>query len=640
MDDADKELVRSRVSLIDLVGRYTTLRRSGNRYKALCPFHSERTPSFHVDPDKGLWHCYGSCSTGGDVFSFLMRAEGIGFREALERLADQAGIVLSAGGKSPDEAKRERDQRSRMLEANAAADSFFRECLRNTPEALAYCDGRGLDHDIRQRFHIGYAPDQWDSLARSFRSGSVELDDAEAAGLVQPGRRPGEWTDRFRDRLVFPIHDAQERVVGFGGRLIRPRENAPKYLNSPETPLFSKSRILYALPWARKAIAKLDQVVVVEGYMDAVAAHQAGFENVVATLGTSLTTDHVSTLARHTKNVVLSFDADEAGVRAALRAADTIRATGDDFRLKILALPAGDDPDSILRRGEHAAFRSAIATARSIAEFRIEALRRRCRIDDDEGRMEFLREAVVLISQLASPLEEDNLLRGLVPYHPLYTRGGGRAESALRAEVDNLRRRGRSSGEEPYRTSGSTWASGDGKQLYGRRLPWQRGDRQRNPSGTPFPLRERPIEPIRWGDAPYADARDRAEKTILRALLDPPLAALVRRHLEGSEIATLFHHDEHRALAQRLSKSDLGIETSLDVNLNALVSRLSLAGSVEEPLAESAVTECIEFLIQSRSREAAQRIMQQGTESPGQLDTDQLREWNRRLREQKGGQVD
>ncbi|MFM7320559.1 MAG: DNA primase, partial [Armatimonadota bacterium] len=244
MNDSEKELIRARIPVEDLVGRYTTLRRSGSRFKALCPFHSEKTPSFHVDPERGLWHCYGACSTGGDIFSFLMKVEGIGFRDALERLAEQAGVVLASQGRSEHDVARERDHKDRLREAMAEADRFFRTRLSVSSEALAYCAQRGIDHDARERFAIGFAPDEWSALAQHLLARRIPGDIAAEAGLISQNRRGDGWIDRFRGRLIFPIHDLQERVVGFGGRLLAPAENAPKYLNSPETPLFLKSRTL------------------------------------------------------------------------------------------------------------------------------------------------------------------------------------------------------------------------------------------------------------------------------------------------------------------------------------------------------------------------------------------------------------
>lgn len=635
MDDADKDLIRNRVSIVDLVSRYTSLRRSGNRFKALCPFHTERTPSFHVDPDRGLWHCYGSCSTGGDIFAFLMKAEGIGFREALERLAEESGVVLARNGRSVEEVQRERDEKSRLLEANAVADRYFRATLQTDRAALQYVAERGIDHAARETFHIGYAPDAWDSLAQHLRQQRIAADDAETAGLIQPSRRSGDWTDRFRDRLIFPIHDTQERVVAFGGRLIAPRENAPKYLNSPETPLFSKSRVLYALPWARKAIAAAEQVVVVEGYMDAVAAHQSGIQNVVATLGTSLTKDHVLTLSRYSRNIVLSFDADDAGVKAALRAAETIRTAGDDFNLRILTLPPGDDPDSILRRGAVSEFRKAISNARSLAEFRIEALRRRYDLNNDQGKGEFLREAVGLVAQLASPLEEDNLLRSLVPYHPFYSRGGGRAESALRAEVDRLRRN-----VPQYDSRGGENSI---RQTYPRqsfrrpeKMPWNRSSKDE--SQGRWALRERPEELSAWASAPVLlDATTRAERTVLRGLAGPETRSFAIQLAAKSEITDLFENELHRELALTLLAAPMqGIPTLDKPELAALFTELSVGGLDDEPLDETTMTDCYDYLVRNRRERKARQIMERGQEHDAELGPDDLQNWYRLLRERKG----
>jgi DNA primase len=276
------------------------------------------------------------------------------------------------------------------------------------------------------------------------------LGDAEKAGLVFRSRHAeNAFIDKFYARLIFPIRDVQERVVGFGGRLMAPAENAPKYLNSPETPVFSKSRILYGLHRARKAIQAEDRAVVVEGYLDVVQAHQAGFHNVVATLGTALTEEHVRLLYRYSKNVVLSFDADEAGVRAALKAAALFDGTDENATVRVLALPPGDDPDSLLARGDAPAFRRAIDSAVTVPEFRLRVLRAKTDVSTDAGKIAFLREALPVLAEVRSVLERDLLVRRLAPYHPAYATGGARAEESLRTELDGyLARRTPSGGAE------------------------------------------------------------------------------------------------------------------------------------------------------------------------------------------------
>lgn len=479
MEASEKEEIRARTDIVELIGGYTALRQAGRSYKGLCPFHQEKTPSFTVNPEKGLWRCYGACQTGGDVFSFLMKAEGLSFPEASERLANRAGVTITPLGGDREEAERTRSERERIYAANAAAVRFFREAFSRATLAQEYARKRGLAHETLEDFGIGYAPDDWSQLADYLKRNGVHLADAEKAGLVGASRRgDGTYIDKFRGRLIFPIHDLQERVVAFGGRLLLPAENAPKYLNSPETPVFSKSKILYGLARARKAIQERDLAVVVEGYMDAVACHQAGIANVVAILGTALTDEHVRLIRRHTKNVVLSLDSDEAGIRAALRSAELFAGAGDDMTLRILSLPPGEDPDAMLARGGSALFLKAIEGAVTVPEFRLRTAEARFDTRTDEGKAAFLREAVPIIAEVGSPLEQDRLVRRFAHYH---VDGGAHAEESLRAEIQHFRAGRR----------GNTGGGGDTSGGYIPDAP--------PASGPPVPLRGQPVTRVRGG---------------------------------------------------------------------------------------------------------------------------------------------
>ena len=301
-DRSDIDEVRARIDLVSVVERYVTLKRTGNKLKGLCPFHQEKTPSFTVSPDIGRWHCFGSCAEGGDVFKFVQKIENLSFPEALERLALQANVTLTSrrpgadSSMGSDTPRTEAGEKDRIYKINALALRFYRDVLARSSVARDYLQERGLAYAASEAFSLGFAADEWDGLCRYLTGKGVALADAEKAGLVTIGER-GTF-DKLRGRLIFPIFDVQERPIAFGGRLIaEARPGQPKYWNSPETPVFSKSRTLYGLWRARKAIAAREQAVVVEGYTDVIACHQAGFENVVATLGTSLTEEHVQTLA-------------------------------------------------------------------------------------------------------------------------------------------------------------------------------------------------------------------------------------------------------------------------------------------------------------------------------------------------------
>ena len=304
MDQEDiKEEIRARVDLVELIGQHVRLQRAGRRYRGLCPFHQEKTPSFTVDPERGLWHCFG-CGEGGDVFSFVMRAEGLSFPEAARRLADRAGMQWET---DPQAAAR-RERRELLERANEIARArFIDHLVRNeSPAAEAardYLRGRGFSRSVMEEFGIGYALDSWDDLLKALGATGISAEMAQEAGLVKIGERGGHY-DVFRDRIMFPIADVTGRTVAFGGRALKEDEPA-KYLNSPETPIFRKRRTLYGLNQARKLIVEQGTALIVEGYTDVVSLHQAGLNNVVAGLGTALTREQLQLLARYCDEIVL-----------------------------------------------------------------------------------------------------------------------------------------------------------------------------------------------------------------------------------------------------------------------------------------------------------------------------------------------
>ena len=457
MDDAEKELIRSRTDIVELISAYTALKRAGAKYKGLCPFHSEKTPSFTVDPEMGRWRCFGACQEGGDVYKFLEKAENLTFIEAAERLAERAGITLTGKG-DREEALRQRSERDRLYAVNAAALQFFRDAYRRFKLPQEYAIQRGLAHETLERFGVGFAPDDWEQLSNHLHKQKFPADDAVKAGLIMPSRRgDGSYTDRFRGRLIFPILDTQERIVGFGGRLIVDKPDAPKYLNSPETPVYSKSKTLYALNRARKSISEKGVAVVVEGYMDAVAAHQAGIPYVVATCGTSLTGEHARLLRRYAgenKAVVLSFDADKAGVNAALKAAETITTAASDLTLRVLSLPPGEDPDSLIRKGDVAGFRKAIDDALTVPEFRLKSLETQHDLNHDAGSIAYLKEATEIIAAVSSPLERDLLIRRIARFHPSFGTNSLRAEESVRMTVDQVKNASGNSAASPSGNEG------------------------------------------------------------------------------------------------------------------------------------------------------------------------------------------
>jgi DNA primase len=386
-----------RVDIVEVVDRLVPLKKAGANYQACCPFHSEKTPSFTVSPTKQFYHCFG-CGAHGTAIGFLMEHAGKTFPEAVEELARDAGLAVPRTER-PGDAER-RDETADLSGLLLEAARFYRKALREAPRAIEYLKGRGLTGAVAGRFGIGYAPDAWQPLA------AVVPDYAdprlEQAGLVIAGEG-GKRYDRFRDRVMFPIHDSRGRVIGFGGRVLGAGE--PKYLNSPETAVFSKGRELYGLYLARSAIRDAGRVVVVEGYMDVVALAQHGVDYAVATLGTSTTPVHAQKLFRQTDSVIFCFDGDAAGRKAAWRALENalpVLQDGKDARF--LFLPDGEDPDDFIRARGKAAFEAAVKAAVPLSEYLVAELSTRHPPATAEGRAALLAAARPLLAQLDAPI--------------------------------------------------------------------------------------------------------------------------------------------------------------------------------------------------------------------------------------------
>ena len=349
------EQIRDRVDLIDLIGRFVSLKRSGRSHKGLCPFHDEKTPSFSVNPDRQAFYCFG-CHEGGSAITFLMKIENLTFPEAARTLARECGIEI------PETGGGDHGQSERLRAANELAHSHYRAALSaNGNPAEAYLRSRGLDAATIARFEIGYAPNRWDFIARALGERGIPAEIGEMAGLLVR-RDSGGHYDRLRGRVIFPIRDVRGRVVGFGGRALQ-SDQEPKYLNTPESPVFRKRESFYGFPQALEPIRRTGRAVVVEGYFDLIALHRAGVEGVVATCGTALTLDHARGLRRRTQQVVLLFDGDAAGQRAMERALEVL--LPENLRVRAVVLPAGDDPDSFLAREGAEALGRIVAEAPS-----------------------------------------------------------------------------------------------------------------------------------------------------------------------------------------------------------------------------------------------------------------------------------
>ncbi len=394
--DSFKRDLLNRVDIVDIIQRFVPLKKAGANYNACCPFHNEKTPSFTVSPTKQFYHCFG-CGAHGDAIGFLMEYGGMGYVDAIKELAEGVGMKLPDFEPRFERAKKETEPDLYGVMQRAA--QYYREQLKTSPRAIDYLKGRGLSGRIAAHFGIGYAPDGWQNLQAVF----PKYDDKSLkdAGLVIDNES-GKRYDRFRDRIMFPIVNQRGFVIGFGGRVIGQGE--PKYLNSPETPLFEKGRELYGLPQARQAIRDAGRVLVVEGYMDVVALAQHGVEYAVATLGTATTPTHVQKLLRQTDEIVFSFDGDAAGRKAAWHALEvSLPATLDHKAIRFLFLPEGEDPDTFVRANGKEAFEAFVARAEPLSAYLLAQLRARVDATTMEGRSRLVHEAKPILKNVAAP---------------------------------------------------------------------------------------------------------------------------------------------------------------------------------------------------------------------------------------------
>ncbi len=404
------ELV-TRTDIVELIGTRVPLKKAGREYRACCPFHDEKTPSFWVSPDKQFYHCFG-CGAHGTALGFLMNYDQLPFPEAVEELAGRFGLeVPHDGGTGPAPTQHEA-----LHEMLARVAGFYEETLRASERAGSYLRGRGLDAAIIERFRIGYAPDAWNEVLRRFGATDESRDRLLATGLIVPREtpRPGSepWYDRFRDRVMFPIRDPRGRVLGFGGRVLDKGE--PKYLNSPETEIFHKGRELYGLHEARLARVKLERLLVVEGYMDVVRLHQAGVQYAVATLGTATTAEHLRRAFKLVNEVVFCFDGDRAGRGAAWRALQHVLPEAREGReVRFLFLPEGEDPDSLVGKEGREAFEARLGAAMPLSEYLIEHLRSQVDMAHADGRARLVALARPLIALLPAGVFRELLIERL-----------------------------------------------------------------------------------------------------------------------------------------------------------------------------------------------------------------------------------
>ena len=405
-DDIDR--VRSATNLVDLVGAVTTVKRQGRSHVAVCPFHQEKTPSLHLDIARGLYHCFG-CGKGGDVFRFVEETQGLDFNEAVELLARQAGIQIEA---DPGAARR-RGEHDELVEAVRRAVDFYRHRLKSGPDAgpaRAYLRSRGIDAATVEGYQIGYAPEEpvWDVLVKELRSAGFKDRVIESAGLARRGRG-GRIYDVFRSRIVFPIHDLRGDPIGFGGRAIGTA--TPKYLNSPDSRLYQKSQLLYSLHRAKGSIARSGQAVVVEGYFDVIACHQAGVDTAVATCGTALGEGHFDLLRRFADRVVLAFDSDVAGSGAALKGGMLETPVRLDLDLRVAEMPDGMDPADLVQAGRAPELAKAIESSRPMLQFRLEKEVASFDFTEPESRARAVHRVAPLLARVADEVARSEYIR-------------------------------------------------------------------------------------------------------------------------------------------------------------------------------------------------------------------------------------
>ena len=566
-----------RVDIVDVIDRHVPLKKAGANYQACCPFHSEKTPSFTVSPTKQFYHCFG-CGAHGTAIGFLMEHAGQTFPEAVETLAREAGLEVPRVER-PGERERREDSQD-LCELLLTAAKFYRARLKAAPNAIDYLKRRGLTGAVAAHFGIGYAPADWQSLAGAFPA--YDEPALEAAGLVIAGEG-GKRYDRFRDRIMFPIHDSRGRVIGFGGRVLDAGE--PKYLNSPETAVFSKGKELYGLYLARNAIRDAGRVVVVEGYMDVVALAQHGVAYAVATLGTSTTAIHAQKLLRLTDSVVFCFDADAAGRKAAWRALENVLPVlVDGKEARFLFLPEGEDPDDFVRQRGRAAFEQAVERATPLSEYLLGELVRLHPPTAAEGRAALVAAARPLVGLIAAPVLAALVRRQLAEL-------AGLPEAQLGTLVESART------PHPASSAGGRPAR-----------PAARGPARRGPSLVRALLEGVVLEPglARRHDLPHVDepgpeaaAWNAVLDHCIEATADPTTAALVQ-HFAGSA------HGE--AVAGVLASGADQALTSEQVEVQVLAAAERLRRAADERALHALLQQPLDALDTGEREALAQRL--------------------------------
>jgi DNA primase len=606
--------IKSRLDIVDLIGESVKLRRSGKNYSGLCPFHNEKTPSFIVSPDRQTWHCFGQCSEGGDIFKFVMKKEGWDFKEALSYLAQRAGVKLEAyRAEKPEE--KEAHERLRGLLEEAA--TFYRHHLA-TPAgkfALDYIhDQRHLSDATIEAFGLGYAPASWDAALVHFKSKDYTEKELMEVGLVSQ-RESGGYVDRFHNRLMIPIRDENGKMTGFGARILDPND-FPKFMNSPDTPLFSKSRLLYGLDRARKPIRAADQAIIVEGYLDVIAVHQAGFENVVSPMGTALTEEQLRLLKRFSRRIVLALDPDAAGQKAVLSGLEAARQSLDhteelrfDARgllrhearlqadLRVASMPDGLDPDEVVQRDPEE-WKTLIESAQPVVVHVMETLAAGRDLEDAKTKSEIAAQVLPLIEDLPNPVERDT-----------------------------------------YRQRLARFLKVDERSLVGAQARSPRGRRPRPRQGAPSQEQEQaPVV------TPVVSPSYKVETHVLRLLLRrPDLLFRLDRALQESGLNRIAAEDfgytdyqvifrlVRQSLEQDEQETGEYLRQNLPSSLEALLEELQAATEALDPLDDRLLEDLLRGVLKIRRTALTEsinqlRFLQEEAQQSGDLRADSYRE--------------
>jgi len=571
--------LKYRCDIEQIISPYTNLKRTGRNLKGLCPFHSEKTPSFVVYPENGSFYCFG-CGAGGDVVTFVRMAEHLEYIEALRFLAQKAGMTLPEDAENDETAK----LKMRILEINREAARFFYSILVSPQgkRGMDYFKSRGLTDKTIRRFGLGYAPDSWDSLKRHLLNKGYTEREMLAAAVIRQNSKGGSY-DQFRDRVMFPIIDLRGGVIGFGGRILG--DGVPKYLNSSDTPVFKKSRGLFAMNFAKAT--KQPRLILCEGYMDAIAVHQAGYDNAVATLGTALTPEQARLISQYTSEVVISYDSDIPGQKATARASQLFEETG--VKVKVLTIPNAKDPDEFIKKFGAARFGQLVEGSANSTEYAINRLKEKFPIDTDDGKVSFLKEFCILMSKLPNRVEAD------------YYMGKTASElnvmrEAVVSQVQSLRKQNRRREQKKFDND---------LKIYGQNIPAAQHDHQRS------------------ANMRYALAED---KLLVAVMKHPDYAERLMQKIPPERFVTDFNRGIYKVMLERLL-SGKGIDMmSLSAELSIeQMSRLShlLATSQQEAFAWDQTEQYADIVLEKDKKRTNEQV--------GSMAQDELRAYIEQL---------